>query len=384
MKRLVVRILLVILGLTVPLTAGELYLRIYHPQLTLMRANIFSFKCFDQGQFRWIKLLSSADCQLRSAIGAFPDTEVKTNSLGLRNREVVMPKPKGDKRILFVGDSFTMGWGVKETETFPRIAENLLNSINLPYHVETVNAGFAAAGPSGYYIYLKDFGMKLDPDIVVVGLFMGNDITSRDDIEWMTSDPYGLPNIVRSKTSYIDTDGQLRTTNLLPEYRVPFLSESHLFIYLFNLFKAKMPVSAPGDTNTPITSLVCLFKAWCRSMDKEKQEVKDLLLGMKRIVETENHKKLLVAILPAEFQVTDDTEPKYGIAIPLASTEKTIPNQEFTAFLTENGIDSIDVMPAFAPFHDKITYFPKDDHWNPVGHAIAAAAISTKLAEYLK
>ena len=115
-------------------------------------------------------------------------------------------------------------------------------------------------------------------------------------------------------------------------------------------------------------------------MDKEKNQVKQLFLGMKLVVVDEHHKKLLVVIIPAEFQVTDGTEPKYGIAIPLTPSDKANPNNEFGQFFAANGIDYLDVLPSFQPFHDKITYYPLDDHWAPVGHQIAAAAVATKIA----
>src|SRR5262245_60088130 len=45
------------------------------------------------------------------------------NSKGLRGRESEYAKPAGTKRIVFVGDSFTLGYSVAEADSFVRVVE---------------------------------------------------------------------------------------------------------------------------------------------------------------------------------------------------------------------------------------------------------------------
>ena len=49
------------------------------------------------------------------------------NSLGLRDSEEALEQPE----IIFLGDSFTMGWGVEQDESFPELMEDKLQQKSL-------------------------------------------------------------------------------------------------------------------------------------------------------------------------------------------------------------------------------------------------------------
>lgn len=371
--------LIICIGVVVALFTCELYLRTFKPQLTESRAQAFSFPCFEQGTYRWIKLASNKTCPLRSPVGDFPDTFVQTNSLGLRNPEISPIKPAHTKRILFIGDSYTMGWGVEERSAFPRVTEKILNASSSALTVETINAGFTGAGPSGYYLYLKLQGLKLNPDIVVVGLYLGNDILSRREIEWMTTDSDNLPETIRSKTAYVDQAGNLRTTTVPIPYRFPILRNSHLFIYLIHALFGRAPTQTETLTSKEfVSALVCQFKEACHELDSEKNEVMLLLKGMKKLTE-KSGAKFLVTIIPTDFQIHQDDWLKYRLPFPLLHKDREFPNKQIAKWLDDAGIQYIDLLPTFVDHEDEETYFALDDHWNERGHALAADAISRVL-----
>jgi hypothetical protein len=97
-------------------------------------------------------------------------TEHAFNSSGFREREFSVKGPAGAMRILFVGDSFTEGFGVEEIDRFSNVAIN-----NLGNGFEGVNIGQLATNPNHYFDNLKKFGLALNPDLVVMGVFLGND-----------------------------------------------------------------------------------------------------------------------------------------------------------------------------------------------------------------
>jgi lysophospholipase L1-like esterase len=78
------------------------------------------------------------------------------------------------RRALFIGDSMTWGVGANADETFPA----LLGAADPETLV--VNAAASAIGPDGYLVLMRQWLPLLEPDLVVFGLFDGNDLTEID------------------------------------------------------------------------------------------------------------------------------------------------------------------------------------------------------------
>jgi hypothetical protein len=99
-------------------------------------------------------------------------TRFTTNSLGLRDREYAIPKPARVFRILMLGDSFTEGGGLENDETVAKVVEAGLRSGPCGNAVEVVNAGHASYSPILQYLMLREIGLRLQPDLVVVNFDM--------------------------------------------------------------------------------------------------------------------------------------------------------------------------------------------------------------------
>jgi len=77
-------------------------------------------------------------------------------------------KAPSKTRILVLGDSFTFGAEVGNTETYPYCLQEMLP------HAEVINLGVNGYGHDQMLLYLKEEGMKYHPDIVILG-FLNDD-----------------------------------------------------------------------------------------------------------------------------------------------------------------------------------------------------------------
>ena len=98
------------------------------------------------------------------------------NSLGMRDRERAREKAPGTFRIFFLGDSFIQGHGVRLEDAMVTRLEASLNQPQQPHPVEVLNGGVFGYGPMLEYLYLHEVIDSIQPDLVMVGFFLGNDV----------------------------------------------------------------------------------------------------------------------------------------------------------------------------------------------------------------
>ena len=101
--------------------------------------------------------------------------DIRISSQGLRERELG-PKEDDEFRILALGDSFTMGWGVSYEEAYPHVLEVLLNDAQPNKKITVINGGVTGYGPWQEGIFLQERGWRLEPDLVLLQLYPENDI----------------------------------------------------------------------------------------------------------------------------------------------------------------------------------------------------------------
>lgn len=129
---------------------------------------------------------------------------VDVDSLGFRDLEFAADKAPGEFRVLALGDSFTFGQGVRLDLTWVQVLEATLRREH-DYPVEVINAGFAAGpgitSPDGYDRWLADQGIRLAPDVVVVGLCL-NDLG--DDVLMLSYKPVASRPVLGGYSKLLD------------------------------------------------------------------------------------------------------------------------------------------------------------------------------------
>ena len=98
------------------------------------------------------------------------------NALGMRDRERSLQSTSRPFRILFLGDSMVQGYGVQLEQSMVYRLEDRLNTPQRETSIEVLNAGVYGYSPLLEYLYLQELMPTVDPDMVVVGFFLGNDV----------------------------------------------------------------------------------------------------------------------------------------------------------------------------------------------------------------
>jgi hypothetical protein len=91
-----------------------------------------------------------------------------TNSAGMRaDREFPVEREPGRRRLLLVGDSFTFGTDVRDSETFAAIlARGALRDWDV------MNLAVPGYGTDQQVLMLEDVGLRYRPDVVILGFFV--------------------------------------------------------------------------------------------------------------------------------------------------------------------------------------------------------------------
>jgi lysophospholipase L1-like esterase len=101
-----------------------------------------------------------------------PDVDVsfRINEQGMRApRDYPYEKPPGTRRIVSLGDSFTVGYEVEGDETFSAVLERELRARGV--RAEVLNAGVSGFGTAEEVLYLERELWKYDPDLVLLSYF---------------------------------------------------------------------------------------------------------------------------------------------------------------------------------------------------------------------
>lgn len=298
---------------------------------------------------------------------------VAINSLGLRDRELTVPKPPGTVRILAVGDSVTFGYGVALEDTFPKLLEARLNAgASGPTRYEVVNAGVEATGLDQYYHFVESSAAALEPDALLVNLAL-NDIA-----------PYRDP----SAPPPPRVDGG-RT--LLRRVNGALLLNSHLYLLSYMSLKSFLYRTGVLDINRVHDYD---FLALERPSERQARAWRATLGWLDRLVGLARQRgwPAAVVVFPMEVQLTPGSlalyRREFGTELGPAVLAGE-PQRRLADWGAARDVPVIDLLPAFRAAADRplylrnraITFDPV--HPSPLGHAVAAAALHEALGTTL-
>jgi len=104
------------------------------------------------------------------------------NGLGCRGPDYAVPRPRGTLRILALGDSYTLGVGVHQPDTYEAQLERLLAERDRARPVEVVNCGVSGYATREERLHYELISRAYQPDVVLVSMVMNDDRSWRDDL----------------------------------------------------------------------------------------------------------------------------------------------------------------------------------------------------------
>ncbi len=378
---------------------SELIIRRLYPQNTYNIVKIGALSVFKKSNLIPFELKVNGKSHHIAPTHEFGN-DISTNSLGYRGPEFSITKPDNTFRILMLGDSTTFGVGSNDNETFSVQLENLLKD-KIAKKVEVINAGFASGlSPDTYYLYLKEKGLKLNPDLVLVNIFLANDITDLYENDWVNKDNQGLPTKIISKERQIDSAGRLVFRQMDWKYRLPIIRNMHLGILTLNLIELKLPkvetfirwlVDSPDllEHFQPGEVEKCLYLNECNdNMIHQWQKFDQILTGFK-ILADQSRVPVIITLMPTPMQTTGrlnelETNLKVSIVIPPdKQPDQNYPQKRIIAPLDQLHLPYFDLLLALRsnlnPETAKTLVYKDDGHFTPKGNL----AIAQAYLEYL-
>jgi lysophospholipase L1-like esterase len=257
--------------------------------------------------------------------------DIKINSQGLRDHEYPLARTPGSYRIMMLGDSTTLGWGVRLEDTAAKILERELNESGTAggKRFEVLNAGVGNYDTVQEVTYYETRGRAFRPDMVILVYFI-------NDPEPVPTEKKGFL-IDRSYLIAFATnrfDGILRRTGSRPEWKQYYAS-------LYNDNQAGFQAC----------------KAALRS-----------LAGTTRSEGTQ----LLVAILPELHQINEN----YAF---------TAEHQKIKEVMASEGVPVMDLIDGLRNHGPESTLWvtPLDDHPNAKANGLIATQLQAWIMQHL-
>jgi lysophospholipase L1-like esterase len=298
-----------------------------------------------------------------------------TNSLGTRGREI---DPEAPVRVLVLGDSMTLGWEVRDEETFCAQLERRLGA-----GAQVVNAGCPGYGPAEELAALERLGPAVKPTAVVTVFFTGNDFLDAGQLH-----PYEVIGGKLVPSARYHGAGALGRLGLRLQGWVHSLGLTRLIRELGGSgFAPGDGARSLGMDSPQIHAIVELDDYGRTSLPGAEAVTKGwhrLPAYFRRIDELARSlgARLSVAVLPLplvyDAGLRAGTGRRWGV--DPGSIDAARPSRAIVRLLQPMGIATWDLTSAFAgSSHGAALHGPGDLHLSPLGHRLVAEELAPRL-----
>ncbi len=270
------------------------------------------------------------------------NVEVKINRYGFRDKKDLSASSASD--IFVLGDSFTFGWGVEETERFSNQFEKLSG---LPTYNIAIPTDFNG------YARLIEHARKNGAIInrLVIGVCMENDLHY-----YHPAPP--LPPVAHHRP--------------LP------LSRAQMKLFLSEYSAIYGAVTSVIHQNLYLQSIMIRFGLITENIAGMSRNsyvpeiITNSAVRLQRLITESKVEQSLILLIPSR-----------GLWVGGREEIEQRVHTEFAAALTDSGLNLIDLQPFFEKQGDPLNYhFNSDGHWNVAGHTLAAEALHAYEVEH--
>jgi hypothetical protein len=310
-------------------------------------------------------------------------TYLRFNSLGLRGDEP--PPEAAARRVLALGDSFIEAKQVSEDQTLTALLSRGTSGTDAP-RAAWLNGGVFDWGPVQEYLYLREAGPTLAPDLVLQFFYVGNDIAdcfprSRGE--------------VRELERPMATTAEDGSLELLP-WTSHRQSPAEAFLGSLGRRSSALRAFESGVVDKlryqprsqhPIESqLLRIYGARESAAETRAWETIDGLLTATRDESARLGAAYALVIVPGKWQVhREDWAEVLAERDEPADDRWALgrPNKRLARLATARDIPVLDLLPVMrdASSRGLRLYYQRDIHWNAAGHAVAADAVARFVAD---
>jgi hypothetical protein len=295
--------------------------------------------------------------------------------------------------VVSISDSFAWG-AVPHHFQFTTVCERLLPG------VEVMNFGYSATGPDVYAYILRHYGKALYPDLVLVNIFVGNDLD-----ELIEPDPHPFLRRLFDRDHLLvykipqrllilrrEATRRAREHALAPETPALHLSDNPLAIQeapaievnrLSNVYPwLDDPRLEPPTLSLPSFLDIETRRAYsiCNPLGLGDERMDRFFARIQDIIAAAGNTPIVFMIIPDEFQVEDDLWEMVQHRIPAMKLDRDQAQRALLEWFGRNGASCIDLLPhlrAVPPLEDgrRHLYHLRDTHFNRRGNEVAGRVL---------
>jgi aryl carrier-like protein len=309
-----------------------------------------------------------------------------TNAFGFNDQDHPLQKSPGTFRVLVVGDSF--GWAGGGEGNYIALLRRKFERYYGDHLIEVLNSGYPGTSTGEQLAMLKKYGLQYNPDLVILGFYVGND--------FIEADPYRKRIAFNGVQADIDKRHEHRILGypiILPSRSFWILLQRYLTFT--DSWRARREQQSLGQPQTLLSERSYL-RVEGRQLDffnlnsfREGRYKPNINYIFQSISEMDSllssrNIRFIVAIFPDEFQVNRKLFETLLAKFKLSQEDYdlNLGQNLLRSFLDSKGIRYVDLTDRFrAEGEKRDLYLLRDTHWNSAGIKLAADILFEELVK---